>query len=186
MSDVSEFAGVSRGTAYRYFANTEELLSELGRREAERFEQQVWAALEKVPTTSAERLHVVLDAIEHLANDHPLIQRLPETDPGFVLISVRERFPDIRDTFQRLLVPLLQESDLVTRGGASAEQIASWMARMMVSMFLIPEPDLHETAESMRTIYKTLFHDQDATTERAQAGDEPPGDAVVGDESTGD
>ncbi|MBW2386656.1 MAG: helix-turn-helix transcriptional regulator, partial [Deltaproteobacteria bacterium] len=29
MSDVSEFAGLSRGTAYRYFSNTEELLREL-------------------------------------------------------------------------------------------------------------------------------------------------------------
>ncbi|MBW2230786.1 MAG: TetR/AcrR family transcriptional regulator, partial [Deltaproteobacteria bacterium] len=89
MSDVSEFAGVSRGTVYRYFSNTEELLRELSRREAERFEQQVWEALERIPITSPERLRVVLDAIERLARDHPLIQRLPETDPGFVLTAVR-------------------------------------------------------------------------------------------------
>ncbi len=157
MSDVSEFAGVSRGTAYRYFSNIEELLSELGRREAERFEQQVWESLEKVPTTSAERLRVVLDAIEKLARDHPLIQRLPETDPGFVLTAVRQRFPDIRKTFQHRLVPLLEESDLVRTGGVSAEQLASWVARMMVSMFLFPEPDPHEMAESMRTVYEVLF-----------------------------
>jgi AcrR family transcriptional regulator len=156
MSDVSEFAGVSRGTAYRYFSNTEELLSELGRREAERFEQQVWEALERVPTTSPERLRVVLDAIEKLARDHPLIQRLPETDPGFVLTSVRERFPDIRETFQRLLVPLLEESDLVRRGGASANQLATWLARVMISMFLIPDPDPKEAAEFMLTVYGIL------------------------------
>ena len=159
MSDVSEFAGVSRGTVYRYFSNTEELLSELGRREAESFEQQVYETLEKVPTTSAERLRLVLDAIEKLARDHPLIQRLPETDPGFVLTAVRERFPEIRETFQRLLAPLLEESDPVRRGGADAKQLASWMARVMVSMFLFPEPDPQEAARSMRTVYEMLFRD---------------------------
>ena len=180
MSDVSEFAGVSRGTAYRYFSNTEELLSELGRREAERFEQQVWEALERVPTTSAERLGLVLDAIEKLGRDHPLIQRLPETDPAFVLTAIRERFPDLRQTFQRLLAPLLEESELVRTGGTSAEQLASWMARVMISMFLFPEPDPRETAESMRTLYKTLFRgpvDSPAVSSdgRAQSGDRPSG-----------
>ncbi len=183
MSDVSEFAGVSRGTAYRYFSNTEELLSELGRREAERFEQQVWEALEEVPTTSAERVRVVLDAIEKLARDHPLIQRLPETDPGFVLTAVRQRFPDICETFQRRLVPLLEESDLVRRGGVSAEQLASWMARMMISMFLFPEPDPHEMAESMRTVYEMMFRGPgdsapEPTERQGQVGDEPSGDGM--------
>ena len=186
MGDVSEFAGVSRGTAYRYFSNTEELLRELGRREAERFEQQLWEALEKVPTASAERLRVVLHSIEKLARDHPLIQRLPETDPAFVLTSVRERFPDIRETFQRLLAPLLEESDLVQSGGTSAKQLASWMARVMISMFLFPDPDPRETAESMRTLYKMLFRDPgdsapDPTEGQVQVGDETSSDATPND-----
>jgi AcrR family transcriptional regulator len=157
MSDVIEFAGVSRGTVYRYFSNTEQLLTELGRREAERFEQRVWDALEKQPTTSPERLRVVLDAIQKLARDHPLIQRLPETDPAFVLTSVRERFPDICETFQRLLVPQLEEIDLIQRGGVGADQFASWIARMMISMFLFPDPNPRETAESMQVVYEMLF-----------------------------
>ncbi len=163
MSDVSEFAGVSRGTAYRYFSNTEELLTELGRREAERFEQQVWDTLEKMPTTSAERLRVVVDAIGKLARDHPLIQRLPETDPGFVLTAVRERFPDICETFHRLLIPQIEGSDLLQRGGVSAEQFASWIARMMISMFLFPEPNPRQTAESMRSLYEVLFQSSDSS-----------------------
>jgi AcrR family transcriptional regulator len=180
MSDVSEFAGLSRGTAYRYFSNTEELLRELSRREAERFEQQVWEALERIPITSPERLRVVLDAIERLARDHPLIQRLPETDPGFVLTAVRERFPDIRDTFQRLLIPQLEDSDLVQRAGVSPKHLASWMARMMISMFLIPEPDPRESAESMRTVYEMLTRGRgnrapEPTQGPVQVGDETPG-----------
>jgi AcrR family transcriptional regulator len=183
MSDVSEFAGVSRGTAYRYFSNTEELLSELGRREAERFEQQVWQTLETMPTTSAERLRVVLDFLEKLARDHPLIQRLPETDPGFVLTSIRERFPDLRETFRRLLMPLFEESDLVRKGDMSAEQFASWMARLMISMFLFPEPDPHEATESMRTFYETLFRESDAFSTGAAEGQEPIAEKTSNDET---
>ncbi|MDP7300482.1 MAG: TetR family transcriptional regulator [Myxococcota bacterium] len=155
MSDVSEFAGVSRGTAYRYFPNTEVLLSELGRREAEKFEQQVWAVLEEVPS-GEERLRVVLDYLGKLARDHPLIQRLPETDPAFVLTALRERFPDIRDVLQRLLITVLEESSLVRRGVVTAEQLAGWTARMMISMFLFPEANPEATARSMRTAYQIL------------------------------
>ncbi len=155
MGDVSECAGVSRGTAYRYFPNTEVLLRELGRREAERFERQVWEAVEAVPP-GEERLRVVLDYVGKLARDHPLIQRLPETDPAFVLTSLRERFPDIREAFQRFLVPLLEETNLVRQGVVTAEQLASWMARMMISMFLFPEPHPEETAEAMTTVYRIL------------------------------
>ena len=155
MGDVSESAGVSRGTAYRYFPNTEVLLRELARREAERFERQWCEALEAVPP-GEERLRVVFDSVGKLARDHPLIQRLPETDPAFVLTSLRERFPDIREAFQRFLVPLLEETNLVRQGVVTAEQLASWMARMMISMFLFPEPHPEEAAEAMRTVYRIL------------------------------
>lgn len=170
MSDVSEFAGVSRGTTYRYFSNTEEILNELGRREAERFEQQVWETLEQMSTSSADRLHLVVDAIGKLARDHPLIQRLPETDPGFVLTAVRERFPDICETFQRLLVPQIEGSELFQGSGVSAEQFASWIARMMISMFLFPEPNPRETAESMRIVYEMLFQAPSDSASEATKG----------------
>ncbi len=155
MSDVSEFAGVSRGTAYRYFPNTEVLLRELGRREAERFERQVWEVLEEVPT-GEERLRIVLEYLGRFARDHPLIQRLPETDPAFVLTSLRERFPDIREAFQRLLVPVLEETSLVRQGVVTAEQLAGWTARMIISLFLFPEANPEETARSMRSAYQIL------------------------------
>jgi AcrR family transcriptional regulator len=163
MGDVSECAGVSRGTAYRYFQNTDVLLRELGRREAERFEQQVWRAIEEVPP-GEERLHVVLDYAGKLAREHPLVQRLPETDPALVLTSLRERFPEIREAFQRLLIPLLEEASVVRQGFVTREQLASWMARMMISMFLIPEPNPDETAEAMRAVYRILARPQQEAT----------------------
>lgn len=151
MSDVSAYAGVSRGTAYRYFPNTDALLRELGRREARRFERRVWEALEATPPGEA-RLHVALDYMARLARDHPLLQRLPETDPAFVLTSLRQRFPDIRATFERLLAPLLQQTELARQGVVRADQLVSWTTRLLVSAFLIPDPDPGEMAEGLKAV----------------------------------
>jgi len=148
ISDVSEFAGVSRGTVYRYFPNTDALLRELGRREADHFERQVWEALEQVPP-GPERLRVTLDYLGKLARDHPLIQRLPETDPGFVLTALRERFPEIRNAFERLLAGVLEETRLVRQGVVSSQELAGWTARMMIALFLFPGADSEETAKSL-------------------------------------
>jgi AcrR family transcriptional regulator len=161
MSDVSECAGVSRGTAYRYFPNTATLLRELGRREAERFERQLWDALDAMPPGEA-RLHAVLDAAARLARDHPLLQRLPETDPAFVLSSLRERFDEIRAAFTRLLGPLLAQTDLAQQGVVGADQLAGWLTRVLVSMYLIPDPRPGEATESLKTIYRILSRGGDA------------------------
>ncbi len=155
MSDVSEYAGVSRGTAYRYFPSREELLTRLGRREAERFERQVWEALERAPQ-GEQRLAVALDWLVRLAREHPLLGRLPETDPGLVLTSLRERFPEIRDALHRLLAPLLAQTSLVRAGVVREGELVGWMARVMISSFLFPDPNPHQMAESLRAVWRAL------------------------------
>jgi len=155
MRDVSAQAGVSKGTAYRYFSGTEEVLRALARREAERFERQVWEALEQAPP-GEERLRVALDYVGRLAREHPLVQRLPETDPGLLLSGLRERFPDIRSAFQRLLGPLLEETDLVRSGAVGADRLAGWAARMMISLFLFPDEDTERTTEDLQTVYRIM------------------------------
>jgi AcrR family transcriptional regulator len=155
MQDVSEHAGVSRGTTYRYFENREALLRRLGTREAERFERQVWQALESVPA-GEERLRIALDFATRLAREHPLLQRLPETDPGLVLSSLRERFPEIRAALKRLLAPLLAETSLVREGVVTLDQLVGWTTRVLVSMFLFPDPRPEELAASMKAVFRLL------------------------------
>lgn len=155
MRDVSRYAGVSRATAYRYFPDTDALLRALGQREAERFERQVWEALEKAPP-GPERLAVVLDFVDRLAREHPLIQRLPETDPGLVLTSLRERFPEIRAAIARLLGPVLAETELVRSGALDAERLAGWAARVLISLFLFPEPPTERAPEDLAAVFELL------------------------------
>jgi len=168
MGDVSACAGVSRGTTYRYFPNRDDLLVRLARREAERFGQQVWKVLESTPE-GEERLRIVLDFAVRLGRDHPLIQRLPESDPGFVLTSLRERFPDLQATFERLFAPDLKNTLLVRSGVVTAEQLVGWITRVLVSIFLFPYPDPEEMAANMKAIYPILAVEPAGRSRKAKA-----------------
>ncbi len=177
MRDVSRYAGVSRATAYRYFPDTDALLRALGRREAERFERQVWEALEKAPP-GRERLAVVLDFVDRLAREHPLIQRLPETDPGLVLTSLRERFPEIRAAIARLLGPVLAETELVRSGAVDAGRLAGWATRVLISLFLFPERPTERAPEVLAAAFEVLarrpFADLFEAPRRSDAQTEEP------------
>src|SRR6185369_2493024 len=92
MSDVSEHAGVSRGTLYRYFPSREELLRNLAAHESERFQQRVGEALRNAPGGAA-RLRVALQHVTRYVGEHPAIQRLIENEPAFILRYLRDQFP---------------------------------------------------------------------------------------------
>jgi AcrR family transcriptional regulator len=155
MEDVSRSAAVSRGTVYRYFPNRDRLLATLARHEGQRFQEQVAAAVERAPA-GPERLRVaLLHATQH-AREHPVLRRILETDPAFVLEAIRAEFPTIRDLLSRLLAPLLRETRLVRAGIASTEQLVDWLARVMISAFLFPDPDPAEMARSLTAVYRLL------------------------------
>jgi AcrR family transcriptional regulator len=154
MGDISELAGVSRGTAYRYFESCDELLAELGRREAKRFEDEVWRLLTYTPET--ERLRAALDLAARMAREHPLLQRLPETDPALVLTELRRRYPEIRRIFSALLGPLYARTAPVVAGIADAEQLVDWTVRLLISTFLFPDERLAGSAERLGAIFALL------------------------------
>lgn len=154
MSDISDLAGVSRGTAYRYFGSCEALLAELGRREARRFEEEVWRLLTRTP--EEERLRAALDLAARMAREHPLLQRLPETDPALVLTDLRRRFPEIRRTFQELLGPLYARTAPVRAGIARADQLVDWTVRLLISIFLFPDAELSGSADRLDAILQML------------------------------
>ncbi len=155
MSDVSACARVSRGTAYRYFPDLDALLTEVVRREADRFERQVWDAMASAPE-GEQRLEVALDFAARMAREHPVLQRLPETDPAFVLATLRERFPGIRESFGRLFSALLADTELVRQGLLGADQLVDWLTRLMVSTFLFPDERPEDTAAGLRAVYRLL------------------------------
>jgi len=156
MSDVISHAGVSRGTLYRYFPTREELLQNLAAFESARFQQRVGEALRNAPVKSA-RLEVALLQVTGYVREHPVIQRVLDTEPAFVLRHLREQFPSLCATTGALLAPLLAETRPVRDGVATPDQLVDWLTRLMISAVLFPDPDPDRMARSLTAVYRLLI-----------------------------
>ena len=139
MSDVSESAGVSRGTLYRYFHGRDELLAALSVHESLRFWEHCIEGLREAPT-SEERIRLLLLRATRQVGEHPALQRLLETDPAFVLGAVQRHFPTIREQLRDVLAPHLEATALVEGGIVELDQLVDWLTRLLITVFLIPGP----------------------------------------------
>jgi len=155
MSDVCVSAGVSRGTLYRYFQSREELLEALARHETERFRRVVGEAVKQAPPGD-ERLEVALQHVTRYVGEHPAIQRILETEPGFVLAYLRQHFATLRAITSGTLGPLLRQTNPVRSGVVKAEQLADWLSRFMISAVLFPDPNPDEMARRLTAVYRAL------------------------------
>lgn len=155
MSDVSAISGVSRGTLYRYFPNRDALLDELASHEGQLFRERMLAAIEQAPP-GAERVRVALEHATRHVSEHALLQRLLDTDPAFLLRGLRDQFDSLKAELGALLVPLLQESELVRARIATADQLLDWMVRLMISAFLLPGRDPEAMTQGLTAVYRIL------------------------------
>ncbi len=155
MRDVGAAAGVARGTVYRHFANREALLAELGHREAERFITQWRVALMSVPV-GEQRLRAALEYPAKFAREYPILQRLLETDPDYVLRAIREHFATICATVDQLIGPVVADNPFAKAGLVSTSQIVDWFARLMISNFLIPTDDPETAGRDLSVVYRAL------------------------------
>src|ERR1700752_4089154 len=82
MSDVSERAGLSRGTVYRYFPTKEDLLAVLAEYEQDRFAEGLRRRLADVPPGRASVESVVGYIIDYL-RQHPALPLMIDVEPEF-------------------------------------------------------------------------------------------------------
>lgn len=155
MRDVSSLSGVSRPTLYRYFPHRDALLTELARREGLRFRERMLRAIEEAPP-GPERILVALEHATRHVREHPVLQRLLETDPDLLLRGLRRYFPLVKADLRSMLGPLLQETHLVRQGVVSADELTDWMLRLMVSAFLLPPVGVDEMARDLTAVYRIL------------------------------
>ncbi|MBM4265442.1 MAG: TetR/AcrR family transcriptional regulator [Deltaproteobacteria bacterium] len=167
MADVSQSAGVSRGTIYRYFPSRRDLLMHMARREGELLRERLLEELESVPA-GAERLAVALRHAIAATREHPALQRLLETDPAFVLRALRVQLPGIKAQLGPILEPLLADTSLVREGGISAASLVDWMLRLMVSAYLFPDPDPEEMPRVVGAVYRALTSEEGAPRRTAR------------------
>jgi len=157
MRDVGAAAGVARGTVYRHFASREALLAELGKRESARFMERWRSQLARIPS-GPERLRAVVEYPARFATEHPALARLVESDPDYVLRAVRQHYAAVRATLQQLIGAVVAELVIVKDGVLPQENMIDWLARVMLSTFLIPPDDpavLSQDASAMHEALKS-------------------------------
>jgi len=158
MSDVSDAAGVSRGTLYRYFPSREELLEGLVAHEQGKFMQGLFGSLACVED-GEDRLMAVMEYVVRGLHTHDALQRLRVSEPDFVLQTIREQFPAIKAGIDTLLGPVMTDTAPVRLGLVRPEQLTDWLVRMLVSMFLIPDTDPEEMIGGLQSMYRLLISD---------------------------
>jgi AcrR family transcriptional regulator len=169
MGDVSTASGVSRATLYRYFPSRNELLAQLAHREGLRFQERMLRAVERTPPGPERVLLVLQHATQHVL-EHPVLQRILETDPAFVLRGLRGEFTRVKSQLRQLLAEPLAKTEMVRRGVATTDQLLDWMVRLMISVYLIPDPHPEQMAEGLTAVYEILSAKvrTDAPARRAQ------------------
>jgi AcrR family transcriptional regulator len=158
MGDVSQSAGVSRGTLYRYFRGREDLLMALSVHESVRFWEGCIDGLREAPSSEEGIRQLLLSATRQVA-EHPALQRLLETDPAFVLGAVQRQFPTIRSQLHEVLAPLLQSTAVVTGGVVELDQLVDWLTRILITVFLIPG-ERAETDRGLEALFRLLTVDE--------------------------
>lgn len=136
MREISEAAGVSRGTLYRYFKSREELLRAAARYDQHRFDQGASEAMRHA-TAGPGQLRALLHYAHGFVADHPS-RWMVKVDPAFLLAYLDERLPETMGTLAGVLRPTLELSDAVRSGQTTVEDLADVIVRLIVSMYLVP------------------------------------------------
>jgi AcrR family transcriptional regulator len=137
MNDVSQRAGLSRGTVYRYFPSKEDLLAVVAEYEQDRFAEGLRAALAGVPHDQL-RLERVAEYLITYLREHPALTLMIDTEPEFVLGFWGRQLPVFRQITEELLAPIMRQTRPVREGWLSVAELSELLLRVVLSVFLVP------------------------------------------------
>lgn len=140
MSDVSERAGLSRGTVYRYFPTKEDLLAVLAEYEQDRFADGLRRSLEK-EGPDKPTLALVVEYIIGYLRQHPALPAMIDVEPEFVLTFLRRQMPVFHRITEELLGPVMADSRPVREGWLTVTELDELLLRVVLSVFLVPGED---------------------------------------------
>jgi AcrR family transcriptional regulator len=150
MQEVSEAAGVSRGTLYRYFPSKDRLLDAVAVFDERSFNQGLAAAL-AARLDQTERMHAFVAFAFDYIRMHPA-RALFETEPGFVLGYLLVHLPKLEAALLNQLGDAFDSVPAVASGALSREQLVDVVVRLFASSFIIPEPDDRALVQSVNGI----------------------------------
>jgi AcrR family transcriptional regulator len=139
MREISESAGVSRGTIYRYYRTKEDVLAAATNYNQQRFLLGASEALDGIVDGDL-KIHALVTFLQRFLAEHQGTGIL-QTEPGYVLKSLDAWLPDGTVVVADLLRETLQDRQLVRSGAVTVEDLADLLVRLMYSTFLVPGPD---------------------------------------------
>jgi AcrR family transcriptional regulator len=151
MSDVSEQAGVSRGTLYRYFKNRDELLEAIAVHVRERTREELVEAVAEQPEPE-HRLRTVLDVVIRSGWLHPESMRILDIEPAFAQSFIREVFPQFIELVADSLEPAADHIPVLRDRRLTVKQLAELVLRVGASAFYVPSPDAAQLPDWMEEL----------------------------------
>lgn len=139
MQEVSEAAGVSRATLYRYFPSKDRLMDAVAIFDERTFSEGLAASL-AVVEEPADRIRTFVAFAFDYIRTHPA-RALFETEPAFVLGYLLAHLPKLQRAFLDQLGDAVDAAPAVASGSLSREQLVDVVVRLFASSFIIPEPD---------------------------------------------
>lgn len=142
MSDVCRFAGVARGTLYRYFPSKEILLESLGQRTRQQTEDGIRAAAASAHS-GEEALVAVINFLTAFAGDSKAASML-EVEPQFFMDFLRRHMPHYAEVVAESLADYFAE--LEKQLGYSIDRVlcAELLLRLQTSYIFLPDSEPRE------------------------------------------
>lgn len=150
MLEVSEAAGVSRATLYRYFPSRDDLLAAAASYDERRFDEGLAGALAGT-NHPGDRMRALVEFAFDYSRTHPA-RSLFDTEPEYVLGYLIGHLPKLRIALLEHLGDALDTVPAIASGNLSREQLADIIMRLFASSWIIPELDDRALIESIRGI----------------------------------
>jgi AcrR family transcriptional regulator len=147
MQEVSEAAGVSRGTLYRYFPSKNHLLNAVAIFDEHSFSEGLSAAL-TVGDDRTERMRAFVAFAFDYIRTHPA-RALFESEPGFVLGYLLVHLPKLQTALLDQVGDAFDSVPAVAMGALTREQLVDVVVRLFASSFIIPESDDRALVQSV-------------------------------------
>jgi AcrR family transcriptional regulator len=150
MQEISEAAGVARGTLYRYFPSKDHVLAAAADFDEQRFSAGMDDAL-AAARSSEQRIGAFMAYAFEFIRSHPA-RELFESEPGFVLSYLLDHLPSLRAELMLRLGDAFDEVPVVARGDLSREDLADVIIRIFASSWIIAETDESMLVRSLNRI----------------------------------
>jgi AcrR family transcriptional regulator len=150
VEDVARAAGLTRQTIYRYFASKDQLVTALLIREEDRLLEGVKQAFAAKPDLEDAMYEGMLFCVR-FADEHPLVERLLETDEEVSLPYLTTRAGSVVSRAREVIASLIQQKAWVRAG--MVEPVADLLVRAFISYTLTPpERSREDVVRDLTTI----------------------------------